>query len=107
MKKLFIKKVIEYLSHSLDLTVYITVGWILLNWKNSVSSTIDLFRNTTVTERKKAITNLETDIGSIKNELLKINKLGNKREKSIIILEEKIKLLTSQINSDLVAIEVP
>jgi len=60
---------------------------------------MDVFGNTTESERKQALTNLETDI---KNELFKINKLVNNQEKSIITLEEKIKLLTNQINSDLI-----
>jgi len=62
---------------------------------------MDVFGNTTESERKQALTSLETNIGDIKNELHKINKLVNNQEKSIIILEEKIKLLTNQINSDL------
>jgi len=57
-----------------------------------------VFGNTTESERKQALTNLETDI---KNELFKINTHLNNQEKSIVILDEKIKLLTNQINSDL------
>jgi len=58
---------------------------------------MDVFGNTTKSERKQALTILESDI---KNELLKITKLMYNQEKSIVILEEKIELLANQINSD-------